>query len=119
MDSLELGIRDALANLCADPRVSEPGWDWHGEAIRAVGEVAQRAGHIWLPNLGAPAWLWDGVALERGSSTDLWSGALVGIPLVLEVDWGGRSDVLYDFKKLLVARAEHRVMVSGTRANRS
>jgi hypothetical protein len=123
MDSLEEAVRDALVRMCGpDPRAPEPpGWDWHGEPIRTVGEVAQQAGYLWLPDRGAnlPAWLWDGVALEQGSSQVMGSGDLIGIALALEVDWGGFGAVLYDFKKLMVARATHRVIVSGISVNRS
>src|SRR2546430_11816980 len=39
-------------------------------------------------------------------------GSLIGLPLVLESEWGTHDEAIdYDFQKLLVARAEHRVMI--------
>jgi hypothetical protein len=36
---------------------------------------------------------------------------MTGVPLVLECEWGRLPDVDYDFEKLLLARADHRVMI--------
>ena len=36
---------------------------------------------------------------------------LISVPMVAESEWGGREAVVYDFQKLLIARAKVRVMV--------
>lgn len=58
-------------------------------------------------------WLFDLVWTEE---TD--DGSIIRVPLVLESEWSttGGSD---DFKKLMVARAEHRVMVMNPQHGRS
>ena len=60
-----------------------------------------------LPNKRRPRyeWLFDVTCLTyRGRYLDR-------VPLVAECEWGGEDDIYDDFEKLLVARAEIRLMV--------
>jgi hypothetical protein len=36
---------------------------------------------------------------------------VVDVPLILEREWNGPEEILYDFRKLILGRAQHRVMV--------
>lgn len=44
-------------------------------------------------------------------------GFVVDVPLALESEWGDADAVSYDFQKLLVLRARHRVMLFGASSN--
>ncbi len=50
-------------------------------------------------------WMWDGVAWEQSG------GWVLNQPLVLESQWDDKEDVEDDFQRLMVARADHRVLV--------
>jgi len=112
-DAVESEIESVLSSLCENPHARRWGRpDWGEEVKAAVGAVAQRANYRWLSDGSHGEWLWDGVAQE-------WAGDyLIGIPLALEVEWHGWAEIKYDFEKLLVSRANHRVMVcsAGSRA---
>jgi hypothetical protein len=112
-DQLECEIQNVLGSLCESLQASRWGRpEWREEVISAVGAAADRAGYRWLSHSSRSEWLWDGVAQE-------WQGhSLIGVPLTLEVEWHGWAEIKYDFEKLLVSRAEHRVMVcsAGSRA---
>ena len=51
-------------------------------------------------------WLYDVTCLSYDAG-----GYIRRIPLVAESEWGSKDDVYYDFEKLLLARADVRVMV--------
>jgi len=73
-----------------------------------VGRVAEKRGYsVWATGYShakGGEWLYDLTCLEYED------GYLKGIPLVLESEWD-RGGVDADFQKLIVARADHRVMV--------
>ncbi len=103
---LEAEIKASLAKLCENPEA--PAWsnpDWTRAVKAAVGSAAEKGGHSWLSSDSVGAWLWDGTAHTRQD------GNLLNIPLMLESEWGDWDAILYDFEKLLAARAAHRVMV--------
>lgn len=60
-------------------------------------------------------WLWDltWVDIRDWHRPDWADGKLVELPLVLESEWNVRfeDEILWDFQKLLVARAHLRVMI--------
>ncbi|MGO9606870.1 MAG: hypothetical protein ACLQAT_26350 [Candidatus Binataceae bacterium] len=60
-------------------------------------------------------WLWDltWVDIRNWHRPDSADGKLVELPLVLESEWNVRfvDEILWDFQKLLVARAHLRVMI--------
>ena len=51
-------------------------------------------------------WLYDFTCLEYNDA-----GWLKGIPLVAECEWGNEDQINHDFEKLLLTRAEVRVMI--------
>jgi len=59
-----------------------------------------------------PEWLWDMVWLQLGGGN---RSNLLGLPLAVESEWSmSEYDLLYDFRKLLVSRADLRVMIFQT-----
>lgn len=93
---------------------------WTEEVKNAVGRVLKRKGYkVYASNCDekdGTEWLYDLTGIEEKDNY------LKSIPLVLESEWKSRgkwrdteenyeSNILYDFRKLLVARTEHRVMV--------
>lgn len=61
---------------------------------------------------GRSEWLFDVIWLSY-SPPD--SENMKSVPLVAECEWGADMDILWDFQKLLVARAGIRVMIFGDR----
>jgi len=60
----------------------------------------------WSPPDGQGEWLYDLVWLQNEGNY------MVRVPLVLECEWGiDIKNIEEDFCKLLVARAEHRIMI--------
>lgn len=57
--------------------------------------------------------LWDGVAQERDDARNL-----VRVPLALESEWMGKAAIKRDFEKLVMSRAEHKVMVCAAVSHR-
>ncbi len=85
---------------------------WTTGLLFPIGELGKRLGHyVCAPQcreleIGQGGWLYDLVWLRKSG------GDLIGLPLVLESEWGTHDEAIdYDFQKLLVARAEHRVMI--------
>jgi hypothetical protein len=101
-------IQMALTNLCAHPQahIWSPYRDWTRQVIDAVGRVVSNHGYTWVTSgVGRGEWLCDGVAHVRSGDY------LVSLALALECEWMGRTEIAYDFSKLLVIRVDLRVMV--------
>jgi hypothetical protein len=108
-DPIESGIVKCLAELAKAG--TEHQWDdaaWTRELMERISELGRERGY-WVHTSGRAGrglggWLFD---LAWIDSQDGW---VHGLPLALESEWANRgaSD---DFQKLLVCRAEHRVMV--------
>jgi len=93
---------------------------WTREVKNAVGTVLKKKGYKVLASnfeqADGPEWLFDLTGIKEKD------GYLKNIPLVLESEWRSRGrwreteevyddNILYDFRKLLVSRADHRVIV--------
>jgi hypothetical protein len=84
---------------------------WTQEIKTALGRVARDHYQFYVcasgcegPNQGE--WLYDMVWLQNDDPH------VVAVPLVLESEWSVKlKDIMEDFQKLLLARAEHRVMI--------
>ena len=84
---------------------------WTSELKRRIGDLGRERGyHICASGRAAPGgqgeWLYDFVWLSiEGQS-------IVDVPLVLESEWAiDLKNIDGDFSKLLLARADHRVMI--------
>jgi hypothetical protein len=92
---------------------------WTGDLISALGRLGQernyyvcgKHGHKYG---GQDEWLYDLVWLLQSSD-----GVIVDVPLILESEWGVKrsEDIREDFEKLLLGRAQHRVMVFQQRSD--
>ena len=91
---------------------------WAGDLISALGRLGQernyyvcgKHGHKYG---GQDEWLYDLVWLLQSRD-----GVIVDVPLILESEWGVKSkDRREDFEKLLLSRAQHRVMVFQQRSD--
>jgi hypothetical protein len=113
LDEVETRILEILHSLPLD--AVQGGWKsdrtWTSELTHRIGLLGKERGYyICASGWGAPdgqgGWLYDLVWLSiRGQS-------IVDVPLVLESEWGiGLKNIDEDFSKLLLARAEHRVMI--------
>ena len=98
-----VGQRIEAGNRAAGRRAGNIAWT---SAIKAeLAELADR--YQYQPcasGCGSPEWLYD------ITWRDVRGAYLYDVPLVLESEWT-LSGVVQDFKKLLVARARHRVMI--------
>jgi hypothetical protein len=113
LDPFETEITAALSKLCQCREVKQ--WDfarWTREVKEAVGNLMRSRGHEWYAH--GPhnvEWLWDGVAWEISKGGR--PGWVLRQPLVMESEWGGSYSVTDDFQRLMVARADHRLLVFG------
>jgi len=113
LDPMEREIADIVAVVGADG--SRDRWRsdriWTSEIKRRVGELGRDKGfHIcgsgWTPPHGHGEWLYDLAWLQ------LKNDHITRVPLVLELEWSlDLGDIDWDFCKLLLARADYRVMV--------
>lgn len=101
---------DSMLNSLAK---KDPGWDqpqWSQAVKRGLVDLAKAYG--WeahasqCDNPDRPEWLYDVTWLQRTG------GIIADSPLVAEIEWlhDGR-EIMKDFQKLLLARAEVRLMV--------
>ncbi len=93
----------------AIPKVG-PGKGFTQNLIVALGQLGKSRGHEVCGggclDFGRGEWLYDLVWLKHRD------GFVVDVPLILESEWSHHySDITYDFRKLLVGRAQHRIMV--------
>jgi hypothetical protein len=122
LDPLETEIVQAVFEL--PERARQEHWPGDTEWTRAVKISIARIGHhhgyavcasglAGIPELAAGQcygeWLYDLTFLEYREYE--WGKALARVPLILECEFGGRDQIDDDFQKLLVGRAEHRVMI--------
>ena len=112
-DKLEEDICNELHKLDNTPRGKGNTW-WTEEVKNAVGDVLKERNYkVYASNYNqtdGSERLYDLTGIEEED------GYLKSIPLVLESEWKNakgkyESRIRYDFEKLLVSRAEHRVMV--------
>jgi len=115
LDEVEKSIVDALKDLCNNPDSKK--WEnprWTTEVKNTLGRIGKgkkylvyasgcdfRSGGEWLYDL---TWL-----VYEGDY-------LVDVPLILELEWGEDPETINDdFQKLLLGRAEHRIMIFSAR----
>ena len=114
-DDIERQIVECLSRL---PREESSNGgrdrDWTSGVMRALGDL----GHSFKYDVCTSGWRsGDGTRCHPEWLYDMtWAGMkegfLVSLPLALESEWSTKAaDVDEDFSKLLIARAEHRVMI--------
>ncbi len=116
-------IKRVLNEIAAQNRVQLDVSDklWTRCLLTKIGRVGQQKGYFVYADVredGRPVfddgeWLFDLCWLDY-SDDKKW---LIGAPLVLECEWGSRKNITDDFQKLLLARADLRVMVFSGRSN--
>jgi hypothetical protein len=108
-DEVEQQIKNAVDGLASEPGHGD--WKdaiWSNKIKNALATLGQARGlHTYassaeLANHGE--WLYD------LTWTDEPSGFIRSVPLALEMEWTPNG-IVYDFQKLVVARANHRVML--------
>jgi hypothetical protein len=116
MESVEMEICERLQKFSVEAGLLDlSDGKWTEGMMRALGELGRSLGYDvctsgWRID-GDPRcwgeWLYDMTWAQMDEQ-----GHLVSIPLVLESEWSSRpADVDADFQKLLVARANFRVMI--------
>lgn len=112
-DAVEREVAAIIATVAVD--WSRDRWNsdriWTSEIKRRVSELGRGKGYQiccsgWTPPHGRGEWLYDLVWLQ------LKGDHIERVPLVLESEWSlDRGEIDWDFCKLLLARADHRVIV--------
>lgn len=110
-DVVERQIVEALQDV--GKKQDRAHWDkreWTRRVKARVALIGEDRGYEVRPDVelesgGAPEWLYDLCWRDVGSE-----GELLDMRLVLESEWD-RYGLIYDFEKLLVARAGNRVMI--------
>ena len=109
LDEVEMAIRETVNGIAADE--GHEAWsdaNWTKELKNALVKLGQRhdfqgfaSGSEWAP---WGEWLFDLTWADEPA------GFLRSLPLIVEMEWRDRG-VDDDFQKLVVARAEHRVLL--------
>ncbi len=111
-DEIEIAIRNAIREGVDTSRregLDTPGW------TAAIMFEVLKAGNrlkysVWVRRCSdemTSEWLWDMTWLHFAGGDNL-----LGIPLALESEWNlNLNEILWDFRKLLVSRADLRVMI--------
>jgi hypothetical protein len=116
VETWEAEIQNGLKAIPA--RAFARGWSeprWTREVKRVVGVIGTRHGFAvcasgW-PKIFYEEWLFDLVWYKNDKND-----RLVSVPLVLESEWSlSFEEVKYDFEKLLVAKAQLRILVHQAR----
>jgi hypothetical protein len=110
---IELSIKTILDSIS---KKLEKTSDWPTQRelttriIDKIGKLGLRKGYQISPNYRNKywtGWLYDLIWFEYSKE-----GYLINIPLVLECEWSGLyAEIIDDFSKLWVARAQHRIMI--------
>lgn len=103
-------IKDRLSKNGASDK------EWTREVLTKIGKLAKDHGSLAYTSKGEPKrgeWLYDLCWLDYEGDGE--KAKLLRMPLALESEWGTDQDVADDFQKLMVSRAELRVMVFGGR----
>lgn len=120
LDNFEEAIKEELCTLNGI-KLGEQTNDWWTNSVKNKVAVAVRNKNevykIYASGCNegiadGPEWLYDLTCREENDY-------LKNIPLVLESEWGKQTDIVYDFKKLVVARADHRIMVFSVKSNKN
>jgi hypothetical protein len=97
----------------------DPGWEggqWtrmiKEELVRLAATYGCEAYASQCTNAKAGEWLYDVVWLQAGEGQN--EGMLTDSPLVAEIEWDRPGAVMDDFQKLLLARADTRLMIFAT-----
>ena len=86
-----------------------------GPASARIGNRCNYAVYVSsIPEAKGGEWLFDITWIEQNRK-----GYLLSIPLVLESEWGQPADASDDFQKLLIARADRRVMIHAAKRGTS
>jgi hypothetical protein len=112
MDDVELAIRTALENIRAKAKPEKWKIDkFRSKAVKkAIVGIGEQFGWRTAAN-GCKTderkeWLYDIAWFQLDYVKNI-----TDVPLVVEVEWGTRKYIKYDFEKLLVSRSKYRVMV--------
>jgi len=113
LDQIETGILQILRSLPLD--AVQGGWKsdrtWTFELKRRIGHLGKSLGYYvcasgWAPPDGQGEWLYDLAWLSISDES------ILDVPLVLESEWAiDLKNINEDFGKLLLARADHRIMI--------
>ena len=110
LDLIEAEIVEVLRE--AEERASKEEWSdstWTREIKSSIARIGNRCNYAVyassIPEAKGGEWLFDMTWIEQNRK-----GGLLSIPLVLESEWGRSADAIDDFQKLLIARADRRVM---------
>ena len=112
LDDIETRIVEKLSSMALD--ATQEAWTdpkWTLEIKRRIGLLGKERGYYvcatgWTPPDGQGEWLFDLVWLS------VQNQLIIDVPLVLESEWDyGPKGICEDFSKLLLARAQHRVMI--------
>ena len=84
--------------------------EWTRRVINALIQLGIAEGHAPCPNpeYSWGEWLYDVIWLQVDEDN---IDRVLSVPLVAEVEWGNQDEIWSDFQKLLVARANVRVMI--------
>lgn len=113
LDPIESRIQLELLAMCADPKWKDNRTSRIKKAIRKAVEptyhftatIPEEA-----PGSGRREWMWDAVAWEEQPEPGM-TGWIRSLKLVAESELGSGDNAEEDFQRLIVARADYRLLV--------
>ena len=118
LDSIERRVRRAILHVDARYRaLGSSDAKWTRAIKNAVGRIGTQLGYQICA--AGSRYKKNGEWLYDLSWVQLIRGDFVSLPLVLESEWRQDEERLYDFQKLVAARAAHRVMVFWASSSRA
>lgn len=109
MDEIETDIENAFLNFqkSTDYNQKRGNGIWTIEIRTLLAKLGDQRNY-WIATPGwEGGWLYDLVWYEKDEA-----GNLTRVPLVMECEWDLKlTGIKYDFEKLLLANAEHRLMI--------
>ena len=105
---IRASLNDAAEKLGTESK--EANREWTNEILDGIGGLGKKH-KFWVYGMTSPniadggEFLFDQCWLHYD---DDW---LISVPLILECEWGGLEEITDDFQKLLIGRADFRVMI--------
>ena len=112
LDEVERRVREALVAVDAAWRdIPDSDAAWTRAIKHAVGGIGEQLGYLVCAAESRFAdngeWLYDLTWLKVDDSKRI----VLDIPLALESEWTPDDELMFDFQKLVVSKAQHRVML--------
>src|SRR5260221_2726039 len=112
-DQIEQSIQKTLREYVQKVKYEKSNKTWTNELLNALGKLGGEFGYKPCPSVTESAWLYDMVWYREQVGVGVKKiPFLVEVPFAMESEWNPEfEEIKYDFEKLLVVNATHRLMI--------